>query len=493
MTDDQAMSTVNRVSGRGQPTRFRNAAAADCGDGDGQQRHSARRSLAAPPRPRTRILDAAEALFMEHGFEATSLRLDHRRRRRQPRGGQLPLRQQGRAVPGGADAAARPDEPGAGRAARRASSARPRRRALAVRAHPVGAVHPGARLARDPERGGANFLRLLGRAYADPAPFIRQFLSEQYATMIARFKDAFGRALPHLPRKELSWRLHFIMGALSYTLAGTDALKLIAELNPSRPDNDEVLLRRLAPFLLAGLHGAAARPVRDVRSREFANGAAAVRRHPPQSRRSPPMLTALWLVAVLLGALALAYVNASGRAWGVGSPRRSPRPGRARAAALARAAADRVRSSCSRSRCCPAAAPQARSATRVLARVPQGDAADVADRARGARGRHRLVGRRALLRPPGLAAAARHAARRRSPPRSSASSTTTCEELCAMASDWETTQRLPGPAAARLAVHQGQGLPRHDHPEGVRRPRLLRLRAFAGDARSCRRAPAPPR
>jgi hypothetical protein len=43
------------------------------------------------------------------------------------------------------------------------------------------------------------------------------------------------------------------MGALSYTLAGTDALKLIAELNPRETANDEVLLRRLAPFLLAGL------------------------------------------------------------------------------------------------------------------------------------------------------------------------------------------------------------------------------------------------
>jgi AcrR family transcriptional regulator len=112
---------------------------------------------------------------------------------------------------------------------------------------------PALRLARDPARGGKDFLRLLGRAYADPAPFIRQFLSEQYAPMIARFKAAFGRALPHLSRRELSWRLHFIMGALSYTLAGTDALKLIAELNPRDTTNDELLLRRLAPFLLAGL------------------------------------------------------------------------------------------------------------------------------------------------------------------------------------------------------------------------------------------------
>jgi hypothetical protein len=72
--------------------------------------------------------------------------------------------------------------------------------------------------------------------------------------MIERFKAAFGRALPDLPARELSWRLHFMMGALSYTLAGTDALKLIAEIAPGEGGaSDEQLLRRLAPFLLAGL------------------------------------------------------------------------------------------------------------------------------------------------------------------------------------------------------------------------------------------------
>ena len=59
---------------------------------------------------------------------------------------------------------------------------------------------PALKLARDRERGGQNFLRLLGRAYADPSPFVRQFLSDQYAVMIARFKAAFGRALPKLPK-----------------------------------------------------------------------------------------------------------------------------------------------------------------------------------------------------------------------------------------------------------------------------------------------------
>jgi len=207
------------------------------------------------PRPavtKDKILDAAEALFMEHGFEATSLRSI--------------------TTAAAVNLAAvnyhfgSKEELFQAVLTRRLDPMNQERLDLLARLeHDAGPAPlpcdrilsamfvPALRLARDPERGGKNFLRLLGRAYADPAPFIRKFLAEQYATIIARFKAAFGRALPDLPAKELSWRLHFIMGALSYTLAGTDALRLIAELTPAETGNDEVLLQRLAPFLLAGL------------------------------------------------------------------------------------------------------------------------------------------------------------------------------------------------------------------------------------------------
>src|SRR6266542_1206325 len=199
-----------------------------------------------------RILDAAEALFMEHGFEATTLRAI--------------------TAAAGVNLAAvnyhfgSKEELFQAVLTRRLDPMNQARVALLSQMETESAPDPvpcdrilsamfmpALALARDPQRGGKDFLRLLGRAYADPAPFIRRFLSEQYAAMIARFKAAFGRALPELPTRELSWRLHFIMGALSYTLAGTDALKLIAELTPAESGNDELLLRRLAPFLLAGL------------------------------------------------------------------------------------------------------------------------------------------------------------------------------------------------------------------------------------------------
>ena len=217
---------------------------------------------------KSRILDVAEHLFMEHGFEATSLR-------------QL-------TSSAGVNLAAvnyhfgTKEELFQSVLTRRLDAMNQERIALLARLEreagdrPIACekilsamLIPALRLARDERRGGKNFLRLLGRAYADPAPFIRNFLSAQYAEMIERFKEAFLKALPHLTRQELTWRLHFVMGALSYTLAGTDVLKLIAQAMPNEKDNDELLLQRLAPFLVAGLKAPA---LGDARRLELVSG-----------------------------------------------------------------------------------------------------------------------------------------------------------------------------------------------------------------------------
>jgi AcrR family transcriptional regulator len=217
---------------------------------------------------KTRILDAAEALFTEHGFEATSPR-------------QL-------TAAAGVNLAAVNYHFGSKEVlfqavlTRRLDPMNQERIELLDRIEREGVgrvlscekilfamLIPALRLARDEERGGKNFLRLLGRAYADPAPFIRHFLSEQYAEMIGRYKEAFQKALPHLSRQELTWRLHFVMGALSYTLAGTDALKLFAQVTATDKENDELLLQRLAPFLVAGLKAPA---LGDARKLELVSG-----------------------------------------------------------------------------------------------------------------------------------------------------------------------------------------------------------------------------
>ena len=200
---------------------------------------------------KSRILDAAEALFIECGFEAMSLR-------------QITSRAE-------VNLAAVNYHFGSKEAlihamlSRRLDHLNQERVKLLERfdtmlgprltcEHVLGAMFiPALRLSRDPRVGGKAFLRLLGRAYTDPSSFIRDFLNGHYASVAERFFEAFQRALPHLPREELGWRLHFAIGALSGVLAGTDTDSLISEFSQGKSMNDLQLIARLASLMVAAL------------------------------------------------------------------------------------------------------------------------------------------------------------------------------------------------------------------------------------------------
>ena len=203
------------------------------------------------PDTRERILDAAESLFVEFGFEATSMR-------------QIT----GRA---GVNLASINYHFGSKEALiqevfRRRLTWLNRERLNALerfekeaqgaplKPHQIVEAFFGVslRMAADTEHGGHTFMRLLGRTYTEPSAFVRQFLADEYAAVVPRFKQALFRALPDVPPEEILWRFHFMLGAMSYAIAGTDALQLVAEHELDEKD-PEALSRRLMPFLLGGL------------------------------------------------------------------------------------------------------------------------------------------------------------------------------------------------------------------------------------------------
>ncbi len=200
---------------------------------------------------RMRILDAAESLFTEHGLEATTLRqitgaaevnlagvnyhfgskeelIREVFRRRLTWLNQQRLLELDRIE---AEAGGKPIKPS---------------QILEV------FFGVALKMAADTKGGGRNFMRLLGRTYRKPPEFVRGFLAEEYTAVIGRFKAALVKALPGVPGEEILWRFHFMMGAMSYALSGTDALHIVAE--DALDDSDaEALYARLMSFMLGGL------------------------------------------------------------------------------------------------------------------------------------------------------------------------------------------------------------------------------------------------
>jgi AcrR family transcriptional regulator len=208
------------------------------------------RALKPLKETQTRILDVAEELFMQHGFEGASMRMLTARA-----GVNLA------AVNyhfGSKDALIeavfrrRLDPMNAARiAALEALDAAGR--ALSPESIIRAFVGEGLRMIEDTRTGGRNFIRLLGRTYTEPAKQIRALIGQLYAPAMERFKAAFERALPQMPREELVWRMHFMFGTLSYTLAATDTVQLIAGCKPEDRYDAQLLEERLTAFLAAGL------------------------------------------------------------------------------------------------------------------------------------------------------------------------------------------------------------------------------------------------
>ena len=111
---------------------------------------------------------------------------------------------------------------------------------------------PALRLSRDPQQGGAVFMRLLGRCVLEPDEKIQTMLNHQFHYVLERFTPTLRRALPNLPPVDFFWRIHFLVGSMAHTMADSERLRSISS-GLCDPDDAEGTIRRLVIFLNAGL------------------------------------------------------------------------------------------------------------------------------------------------------------------------------------------------------------------------------------------------
>jgi AcrR family transcriptional regulator len=116
---------------------------------------------------------------------------------------------------------------------------------------------PPLRMKRDAGKVANLFLRLLGHAMNESSDRVQGLVIDRFREVGERFMAALCRALPRAPRPELAWSLVFGVGAMIHALhlSETRLSSKLAHLGLDATDSD-AMLARMVRFLGAGLEAA---------------------------------------------------------------------------------------------------------------------------------------------------------------------------------------------------------------------------------------------
>ena len=116
------------------------------------------------------------------------------------------------------------------------------------------------------------FGMLMGRMYSAPQSSLGDILLADIRMFAERYERAILRTLPGIPMEDLYWRTFFSLGATVHTLASPHILRQISR-GLCDPGNRETALKKVTDFIVAGLSAAAGRDKK--------------KNHPPRARKKP--------------------------------------------------------------------------------------------------------------------------------------------------------------------------------------------------------------
>lgn len=188
---------------------------------------------------RSRILDTAERLFGEYGYEATSLRriisdtrvnlaaIHYHFGSKQALLDQVIMRKAGPVnerrltLLDQFEAEAAPGSP-------------------SIEKILVAFIMPAILLEKSPE-----FIKLMGRVLAEG--LMPEIAQRNFQPVISRFFSALRRALPDIPEKEFFWKAHFALGAMAHALTAKPSM-----IPEARQESAWNISRMLVAFLSGG-------------------------------------------------------------------------------------------------------------------------------------------------------------------------------------------------------------------------------------------------
>ena len=182
----------------------------------------------APVRTKTRILDAAEKLFGQNGFDATSLRdITH-----EAQVNLAAVNYHFQSKESLIDAVI----------VRRLEPVNLRRMEMLDAAGLSPSLEQIIEAFLSPvlEADVLNGVPMIGRVFSDPAQFAVRIFQKHLAPVARRFDAVLAVAVPGITAEERFWRLHFMAGVMTHLLALWDVLPLMTPLaiEPSRSPCD---------------------------------------------------------------------------------------------------------------------------------------------------------------------------------------------------------------------------------------------------------------
>ena len=129
-------------------------------------------------------------------------------------------------------------------------------------------LEPALRRLDSDDPGWKRFTQVMGRVLGETGDHL-QAIHEVFSEIRVRFMPALQRAVPHLSEEDLAWRMHFLIGSMSFLLANPGRLCMTTEGRCDSENSDETIEQLIAyarsGFFAPSVQGVRPTQIRDAR------------------------------------------------------------------------------------------------------------------------------------------------------------------------------------------------------------------------------------
>jgi AcrR family transcriptional regulator len=113
-------------------------------------------------------------------------------------------------------------------------------------------IEPAFRMPLGSDTNMTELGRLIGRMYSTDSPSLRELIAGEVRTRLAQFLESARAILPDIPAEDVLWRWFFSIGVMIHTLAASKNLEFISDGLCKASDTDK-LIEKIISYVVEGM------------------------------------------------------------------------------------------------------------------------------------------------------------------------------------------------------------------------------------------------